>query len=145
MNNPNFPYIKVGNISTQVAAQAFQQSHTKLQSGDIFITMNQLKHIKNEHGEQLENLGMMPLDYVKFVCQNFNQIRKAQKDSILLVVSNKFLNKTAIIDLNFALNREKGFWEIKTAEPRRNSSVKNKALIWEAAKHTSNGRGYRPN
>ena len=51
----------------------------------------------------------------------------------------------AAIDLNFALDMKKGFWEIKTAEPRRFSSIKNKTLIWEAAKHTSNGRRYRPN
>lgn len=141
MEKPNFPYIKVGIISTQVANETFIQSHTKLQSGNIFITMNQLKHIKNEHGKELEQIGMLPLDYVKFVCENFNQIRERKNNGFLLVVDNKFTPNTAIIELNFSLNVKYGFWEIKTAEPRRSSTVKKSALIWEAAKHTSNGRG----
>ncbi len=53
--------------------------------------------------------------------------------------------KQSAVDLNFTLNAHKGFWEIKTAEPRRYSALKNKALIWEAAKHTSGGHGHRPN
>lgn len=40
---------------------------------------------------------------------------------------------------------EKGFWEIKTAEPRRVKTIKNKALIWSAAKHSDDGNGNRPN
>lgn|GEM_PF-4314706 len=41
--------------------------------------------------------------------------------------------------------KEKDFWEIKTAEPRRLRTIKNKALIWSAAKHSDNGNGNRPN
>ncbi len=47
------------------------------------------------------------------------------------------------IALNYSL--EKGFWEIKTAEPRRVKTIKNKALIWSAAKHSDDGNGNRPN
>ena len=145
MTEPTFPYIKVGAISRQIANEAFEQTKTKLQSGSIYISMNQLRHIKNAHGNELDNIGMLPLDYVKFVCQNFNQIRERKNSGYMLVVENAFTPNTAIIELNFALNTDKGFWEIKTAEPRRSSVVRKSALIWEAAKHTSNGRGNRPN
>lgn len=37
------------------------------------------------------------------------------------------------------------FWEVKTAGPRRVPTVDKKALIWEAAKHTSNGNRNHPN
>lgn len=36
-------------------------------------------------------------------------------------------------------------WEVKTAEQHRLLTVKNKALIWSAAKHSDNGNGNRPN
>ena len=45
--------------------------------------------------------------------------------------------------LNYSLKNE--FWEIKTAQPRRCSVIEKKTLVWEAAKHTSNGNGNRPN
>lgn len=139
MTEPTFPYIYVGEITKKVAAEAH------IQSGHIYMSMNQVKHIRNTHKKELGIVGMTPMDYVRFVCQNFNQIRERKNDGYMLVVYNQSTPNTAIIELNFALNIKRGFWEIKTAEPRRNSAVKKSALIWEAAKHTSNGSGTHPN
>lgn len=139
MQDPKFPYICVGEITRQIAAEA------KIQSGKIYVSMNQLAHIAGRHKTEINLIGMRVIDYIKFVCHNFNQIRQAQRSSILLIVKNQNLPKTAVIDINYALNRERGFWEIKTAEPRRNSTIEKKTLIWEAAKHTSNSRGNCPN
>ena len=139
MNEPNSPFIHVGEISKVIAEEA------GISKGKIYVSINQLQHIAGKHETEINQIGMKVLDYIRFVCQNFNQIRKAANSSVLLVVYSEKLSNTAAIELNFALDMKKGFWEIKTAEPRRFSSIKNKTLIWEAAKHTSNGRRNRPN
>ena len=139
MNEPNSPFIHVGEISKVIAEEA------GISKGKIYVSIKQLQHIAGKHETEINQIGMKVLDYIRFVCQNFNQIRKAANSSVLLVVYSEKLSNTAAIDLNFALDMKKGFWEIKTAEARRFSSIKNKTLIWEAAKHTSNGRRYRPN
>lgn len=139
IKEPSTPFIQVGEISKEIADAA------NIQQGKVFVSENQLQHIAGKHKMEINHIGMKVLDYIKFVCLNFNQIRRAANNSILLVVYSETLSNTAAIDLNFALDMKKGFWEIKTAEPRRFSSIKNKTLIWEAAKHTSNGRRYRPN
>lgn len=138
------PYIYVGKISSKITQEAKDQSGIRMQSASIYVSENQLKHILKGHEEELSEMGLSVIDYIKFVCKNFNQIRSAQGYSVLLVVYNATLPHTAVVDLNYAFNRQKGFWEIKTAEPRRRSTVINKALIWEAAKHTSNGRDTIP-
>jgi hypothetical protein len=61
----------------------------------------------------------------------------------LLLMYNDNLTYVASIALNYSLKDD--FWEIKTAEPRRLRTIKNKALIWSAAKHSDNGNGNRPN
>ena len=139
------PYIRIGSITPSVARQAAEQTRTRLQPAPIYVSRNQLRHIGSKHKNELDSLGFSPLAYVKSICQQFNQIRKGTGNSILLVIEAPELNHTAAVDLNFTLNAQRGFWEIKTAEPRRNSAIKNKALIWEAAKHTPGGHGHRPN
>ena len=132
------PYIKVGRISVPIARKA----HIK--AADIYVSKNQLKHIWNIHGNELSTIGIDAITLVKSVCCNFNQIRKGSGSSILLVIYDDRLPKVVAIDLNYSLKNE--FWEVKTAEPRRCSTVLKLALIWgRPAKHSANGDGYRLN
>lgn len=131
------PYIKVGLISRQRGKEA------KIEAASIYVTENYLKHIETKHSTELQKLNMTAFEFVKLVCNNYNQIREGSGSSILLVVYNEALPLVAAIDINYVL--EEHFWEVKTAEPRRCSAVIKKALIWEAAKHTSNGNGTRTN
>lgn len=133
------PYIEVGRISISIA-KAIGRKPAK-----IYVSRNQIQHIIQRHGKDLEPFGLSVIDYIRFVCENYNQIRIGTNNSILLLVYSNDLNHTACIDLNFSIDIKHGFWEIKTAGPRRSSAVNKKALLWEAAKHTSNGRGNRPN
>ena len=133
----NKPYIKVGRLKATIAREAH------LKCADIYVSENYLKHIQLQHGEELEALGIAPIDFVKLICNNFNEIRQGSGDSVLLIINNSNLTYVAGIALNYSL--EKDFWEIKTAEPRRLRTIKNKALIWSAAKHSDNGNGNRPN
>lgn len=128
-------YIKVGRVSYSV----YKQCHIK--SADIYITENQIKHIQNKHGNELSKVGLSALEFVSMVCNQFNQIRET-RDGYMLVVYNTNLSYTAIIELQLC-NKE--YWEIKTAGPRRTPTVEKKVLIWEAAKHTSNGNRNRSN
>lgn len=114
-----------------------RQAHIK--SSDIYVSNNYLTHISNTHAVELAKLGIAAKDFVSLICKDFNQIRKGSDDSYLLVIYNSKLPLVAAISLNYSV--KKGFWEIKTAEPRRCSTIKKSVLIWEAAKHTSNGNG----
>ena len=130
------PYIKVGRLKSTVAKKAH------LKCADIYVSENYLKHIQIQHGGELKSLGIAPIDFVKLICDNFNEIRQGTGDSVLIIINNNNLAYVAGIALNYSL--EKGFWEIKTAEPRRVKTIKNKALIWSAAKHSDDGNGNRP-
>lgn len=133
----NHPYIKVGRISMTVAKNA------GIRCADIYISKNQITHIWNKHSKELEAIGFSSVDFVSSICKNFNQIRIGSGTSLLLVIYNEKLPYVAAIDINYSLKKE--FWEIKTAEPRRVSKVDKRPLIWEAAKHTSNGNRNRSN
>lgn len=133
MKELGHPYKKVGRITMTVARKA----HIK--AADIYVSENYLRHITNRHTSELAELGISAFDFVTLICNNFNQVRKGSGDSYLLVIYNPDLPLVAAISLNFSVR--KGFWEIKTAEPRRCSTVEKSALIWEAAKHTSSGNG----
>lgn len=130
-------YEKVGRIKMNVARKA----HIK--SADILISENQIRHIENKHSSELAILGISAISFVRLVCNNFNQIRKGRDESILLVIYDIDLSFVIAIDLNYSI--QKNFWEVKTAEPRRLSSIKKSVLIWAAAKHTASGNGNRPN
>lgn len=129
-------YIKVGRLKMTIANDIHQKA------AYIYITENQVKHIEDRHHVELSKVGFSALDFVKAICSSFNQIR-ATRNGLLLVKYNSILPYTAVIELQYI--DKTNFWEIKTAEPRRVSTVKKKALIWEAAKHTSNGSGNHHN
>lgn len=131
------PYVKVGRLKMNVAKAAH------LKSADIYVSQNYLKHIHLRHHVELTKIGFTPLDFVTHICSKYNQIRVGSENSYLLVLYNEQLPYVASISLNYSL--KKGFWEIKTAEPRRCSTIQKRALIWTAAKHTVSGNGDRLN
>lgn len=133
------PYIRVGTISRQVAKIA------GIKSADIYISRNQIAHVERRHSTEYKQAGLDLLTYVRAICRDYNQIRETGKaadrvkEAVLLVVKKERLHDVAVIELNYS--QEHHFWEIKTAEPRRNSAVIKLALKWEGAKHSSNGSG----
>ena len=113
---------KIGRLGQSIA----RQIHKKC--ANIYITNDHIVHISNVHKKELEQIGMSAFDYVKFVVDNYNQIRQGSADSLLLVVYNDKLSHTAAIALNYSI--KDGFWEVKTAQPRRASEIKKKKLLW---------------
>ncbi len=118
------PYIKVGRLKATVARQAH------LKCADIYVSENQIKHITIRHKVELEQLGLSAEVYVKTIIENFTQIRQGAGESVLLVVYDDANEQhhTAAISLNYSL--KKGFWEIKTAQPRRTEEILKKKKIW---------------
>ncbi len=118
------PYIKVGRIKSTIA----QDAHIKC--ADIYISENQIKHISARHHTELLQLGLTVEQYIKYIIDNYNQIRKGTGESILLVVFNNSNNKhdSAAMALNYCIEKE--FWEIKTAQPRKTDDILKRKKIW---------------
>lgn len=137
------PYLLVGTISRSIAKLA------GIKPADIYISKNYRVHLTNRHPTEYEQVGLDTINYVTFICNNFNEIRATGKiedevkEAVLLIVRHEKLHDVAVIELNYS--QEHKFWEIKTAEPRRNSAVKKLALKWEGAKHSSGSNGNRLN
>ena len=118
------PYIKVGRIKSTVA----QDAHIKC--ADIYISKNQIKHISARHHIELQQLGMTVEQYIGYIIDNYNQIRKGAGESILLVVYDDGNSKhdSAAMALNYSIEKE--FWEIKTAQPRKTDDILKREKIW---------------
>ena len=118
------PFIKVGRIKKSVAEKA----HIK--SADIYISQDHISHIETKHKAELEAVGISAMNFVKFVLSNFNQIRLGSNESFLLVVyeEKKNMHNTAAITLNYI--SKKGFWEIRTAQPRKTKDIEKRKRIW---------------
>ena len=60
------------------------------------------KNIIDEIKEELKQLGIGPLDYVQLIVDKYNEIRKGDEDSILLVIAReKGINDLAVVDLEY--------------------------------------------
>ncbi len=112
-----------------------------LTGGDIFISRNNIIHIKNSHGRELRKLGLTPLSYVKSILCNFNRIygdkpkRTTERPTCLFVVYEPGLSHFAVIEMNLA--PQKGFWEVHTAHPVHIEELKNNPLIYEKNAETA--------
>lgn len=117
------PYIRVGRLKMNIAKAAH------LKSADIYVSENYLKHIEKKHSTELKTLGIDPYSYVKLIVDNFNQIRRGSDDSVLLVIfREENYHDVAAIKLTYI--ETKGFWEVKTAQPRNSKDVIKRKLLW---------------
>lgn len=98
------------------------------------IDNNHIRHIKKQHGIELGQIGLSPLNFVKMVCASFDRIYKDRKTNVLyLVIWDETITKTAVIGLNYI--GKTGFWEIKTAAPFRTTVFKTKSSVWVKGAH----------
>ena len=74
----------------------------------LYISQNHLRHISTKHGIELEKIGLSSMGLVKFIFDNFNQIRKGSGESYLLVVYDDKLSNVAAIQLNYSLKKSFG-------------------------------------
>ena len=114
-------YIKVGRIRQTVAKEA----HIK--SADIMVNANHVKHIALKHNAELKLCGITPLEYIELIVNKFTEIRQNKGESLLLVKRND-PHDADTVTIELLYNDMTKFWEVKTAQPRRN--ILNNELLW---------------
>lgn len=121
-------YVKVGRIRKGVADEA------GIKCADVYIATHYLNHIKDRHKTELKLLGLSPILMVKIVLDNYNRIYQGSEESILLVCFEEKAKShlTAALTLNYIV--KKGFWEVRTAQPRSSDNLKKKKEIWKKKK-----------
>lgn len=102
-------------------------------SADIVLNSEGYEHISVNHGKELRQLGMTVIDFVKFIIDNYNEIRTDNKRALFLIVENKDkdMANAAIIRLNYKEENEKRVYYIETASPFRKKWLSKKELLWK--------------
>ena len=118
-------YEKVGRLRKSVADAIGRKA------ADVYIDQNHLRHVFNKHKDDLAQLGLTPKMFVDLVVTGFNQIYKAQRNALYLVIQNGKSN-VVVIEMNYAF--KKGFYEVKTATVMRKDFFNGKELLWERKK-----------
>lgn len=111
--------IAVGYISENISKKIHRVA------GEVIMNQQSLQHISEFHAKELKNVGMTAIDFVKFIVNNFNEIRKGRTNELFLIVKNG-LSKIAIIRMNY----EKGKYIVETATVMRSSFINKKELLW---------------
>lgn len=114
-------YIKVGRIKQTIAKEA----HIK--AADIMVNANHIKHIASKHNTELKTCGITPLEYVELIVSKFTEIRQNKGESLLLIKRND-PHDADTVTIELLYNNQTKFWEVKTAQPRRN--IFGNALLW---------------
>ncbi|MBQ5975478.1 MAG: hypothetical protein IJL48_07210 [Bacteroidales bacterium] len=117
-------YFKIGRLRMPVAKKI------GVRCSDIYINKNHLAHIAHVHATELSQLGVSAMDYVSMIATRYNMILQGTGSSLLLVVYRGENNDVAAIDLNYST--KKGFWEVKTAQPRRYEEIAKKKKLWQS-------------
>lgn len=119
--------VKLGEISKSIE----KQTKGLIKSGDICINDYHLKsHIPDKHYKELGQVGMDPLEYVKYIAGNFTEIRDGSNRSFLLVSPHHSVEykNVAAITMEYVADGE--YWEVCTAQPRSVKRLEKRKLIW---------------
>ncbi|MDR1739595.1 MAG: hypothetical protein LBR45_02425 [Bacteroidales bacterium] len=124
-HNIDKTFTKVGRITMPIARAA------RMKAADIYVDENHIKHIYNNHGKELQQLGFSAFEMVRTIVSSFNRIYKAPRNGFYIVVYSKDNRKTksAVIELNYSVKKE--FYEIKNSAPYRTEFFNNRSLLWE--------------
>ena len=112
---------KVGRLSPAIAKKI------GVKAGDIMIDSHAITHLMKNHKAQLEELGVSAEMFVRMVVATFNMVYSGHEDRLLLVCSDGLTHYNTVV---IAIIRNKGFWEVVTACPRRIDFFKNKIPIY---------------
>jgi len=117
-------FFKVGRLRRPVAKSI------GVRCADIYIDSAHIDHIDHVHRKELRQLGVTALPYVRMIARDYNMVLQGSGESLLLAIHGGEVGHVAAIDLNYST--KKGFWEVKTAQPRRYSEIARKKLLWRA-------------
>lgn len=115
--------IIIGFIGKKLACQLDRESAA------IAIDQKGLIHIEARHSNELEKIGLTALDFAAYVAQNFNEIRKGNKNELFIIVSHETISNAAVIRLKEV--EDKNFYMVETATPMRKGYINKKELLWK--------------
>lgn len=123
----------VGRITKKIE----RETNGEIKSGDIRIDAYHLEsHIPEAHEKELIQLGIDPLAYIKYIVENFTEIRVGSAKSYMLVCPHNkpYLKNIAAVTLEFAyVKNNKGenyYWLVRTAQPRPINRLEKRKLLW---------------
>lgn len=117
--------LKVGRIKMTVARAAH------IQCADIIVSETALKHIYARHGMELERLGYTPLQYVKYVATQFNQIWEEGREKIIISINADTHKNCMVIELKKIQRNDKGVWIVLTAFYGKKEYFEKKKMLWQ--------------
>ncbi len=82
---------------------------------DIICYESELVHISKDHHKELAIIGMTAFDFVKYICSNFNELRKGTGNSVLLAVNRPRVSNVAAVEICKEEKNNKDVYKIKTA------------------------------
>lgn len=100
-----------------------------LRACDIVIYETELVHIHNRHGRELGGMGFAAFDFVKYIADNFNEVRCGTGNSVLLVVHREHTSNMAAIELVMDVVNGREVYKIKTASPISTKKLSLKKLL----------------
>lgn len=99
----------------------------------IVLTKKAIEHINEQHSTEFAKLGLNTELFVRFVINNFNEVRISKSQEMYLAVRAKSVSKMAIIRLNYKEVDYERVYYVESAMPVRNSYLNNKELLWIGA------------
>ena len=118
--------IKLGVISKSIE----KQTKGLIKSGDICINDYHFEHISKDHQKELSQLGMEPLGYIKYIVNNYMEIRDGSAKSFLLVGPHHSAEYRNVAAISMEFVKDGEYWEVCTAQPRSVKRLEKKKLIW---------------
>ena len=117
-------YYKVGRIRMNSWANKILDAY------DIIVYETELVHIAKRHNKELKKIGLTPFDFVKFVCNNFNELRKGKGLTTLLVVRRQHTSNMAAIEIHKEEKNGRMVYKINTAAPFDTKQLLSKKLLY---------------
>ena len=109
-------YIKVGRVRLN------SWINSALPAADILISEREVVHIANRHRLELSKLGMEAFNYVTMIVNQYDEVRKDNRDALFFIVSgarqtDDDLEQCAVVELKLQWLNRKRVYVIKTARP----------------------------
>lgn len=119
--------VKLGEINKVIE----KQTKGLIKSGDICINEYHFRHISKDHQKELCQLGMEPLGYIKYIVNNYMEIRAGSAKSFLLVCPHNSVEYRNVAAITMEYVTDGKYWEVCTAQPRSVKRLEKKELIWQ--------------
>lgn len=116
-------YYKIGRVRRNSWATSILATY------DLVIYESELVHIQNRHGRELRNIGITPFDFVRFICNNYNEVRKGSGTTLLLCVHRPHVSNMAAIEVHKECVEGRLVYKINTAAPIDTKQLCSKELL----------------